>query len=299
MLLDGLRPSTGFLNIAHSAVSPSAGRAPAYIGFSAISPAPRSARRLSLALPLCESDSTASGRRKHEGGRVPKVRVYELAREFGVESTDVLKALQQCGEFVRSASSVVEPVVVLKLRDYYGSGGMRDEQSPGSQARSLTAEAARIFGVSTNDPRLASIRKRGHRARDSAPPLRPLVPASRWPHAGRAQQTPTIRTGPAARSSRRSAGVPRCWFGATPGCHRRAMYSTRHPAQKHVHPRGRDDGRGASARWRVRRLRCCSSPRALTSTSEDRPSSSLGHLGGWHVRKAPPPLTAPWPARTL
>ena len=34
-----------------------------------------------------------------------KVRVYELAKEFGVESKAVMVKLQEMGEFVRSASS--------------------------------------------------------------------------------------------------------------------------------------------------------------------------------------------------
>lgn len=38
-----------------------------------------------------------------------KVRVYELAKEFGLESKDVLKTLQDMGEYVRSASSTIEP----------------------------------------------------------------------------------------------------------------------------------------------------------------------------------------------
>ena len=34
-----------------------------------------------------------------------KVRVYELAKELGLESKEVLKTLNDMGEFVRSASS--------------------------------------------------------------------------------------------------------------------------------------------------------------------------------------------------
>ena len=48
-----------------------------------------------------------------------KVRVYELAKELGMESKDVLAKLQELGEFVRSASSTVEPPVVRKMRDLY------------------------------------------------------------------------------------------------------------------------------------------------------------------------------------
>ena len=45
-----------------------------------------------------------------------KVRVYELAKELGVESKVVMTKLQELGEFVRSASSTVEPPVVRKLK---------------------------------------------------------------------------------------------------------------------------------------------------------------------------------------
>jgi translation initiation factor IF-2 len=48
---------------------------------------------------------------------VAKVRVYELAKELGVESKVVMTKLQELGEFVRSASSTVEAPVVRKLRE--------------------------------------------------------------------------------------------------------------------------------------------------------------------------------------
>ncbi|MET9955510.1 translation initiation factor IF-2 [Streptomyces sp. NPDC006339] len=53
-----------------------------------------------------------------------KVRVYELAKEFGVESKVVMAKLQELGEFVRSASSTIEAPVVRKLTDaLQGPGG--------------------------------------------------------------------------------------------------------------------------------------------------------------------------------
>ena len=44
-----------------------------------------------------------------------KVRVYELAKELGVESKVVLAKLQEMGEFVRSASSTIEAPVARRL----------------------------------------------------------------------------------------------------------------------------------------------------------------------------------------
>ena len=50
-----------------------------------------------------------------------KVRVYELAKELGVDSKVALKKLNAMGEFVRSASSTVEPPVAKRLRDAFAS----------------------------------------------------------------------------------------------------------------------------------------------------------------------------------
>ena len=48
-----------------------------------------------------------------------KVRVYELAKDVGMDSNDVLAKLQEMGEFVRSASSTVEPPVVRKFLEKF------------------------------------------------------------------------------------------------------------------------------------------------------------------------------------
>jgi hypothetical protein len=51
------------------------------------------------------------------GGAEP--RVYELAAEFNVESKVVMTRLLEMGEFVRSASSIVEHAVAQKLREEF------------------------------------------------------------------------------------------------------------------------------------------------------------------------------------
>ncbi|MFF0298738.1 translation initiation factor IF-2 [Kitasatospora sp. NPDC004615] len=50
-----------------------------------------------------------------------KVRVYELAKELGLESKAVMAKLTELGEFVRSASSTIEAPVVRKLTDALGA----------------------------------------------------------------------------------------------------------------------------------------------------------------------------------
>ncbi len=49
-----------------------------------------------------------------------KVRVHELAKEFGIPSKQVLEKLGEMGEFVKSPSSTVEPPVVKRFTDTYG-----------------------------------------------------------------------------------------------------------------------------------------------------------------------------------
>jgi len=50
---------------------------------------------------------------------VAKVRVYELAKELGLDSKELLTKLQEVGEFVKSASSTVEAPVVRKLMEKF------------------------------------------------------------------------------------------------------------------------------------------------------------------------------------
>ncbi|QTE30587.1 translation initiation factor IF-2 [Pengzhenrongella sicca] len=59
-----------------------------------------------------------------------KVRVYELAKELGVESKTIMNKLGELGEFVRSASSTIEPPVVRKLRDLYPAGASDGAATP-------------------------------------------------------------------------------------------------------------------------------------------------------------------------
>ncbi len=82
-----------------------------------------------------------------------KVRVYELAREFGVESKAVMDQLKEMGEFVRSASSTIEAPVVRRLKEAFASTAAPQHQEqhtisrqrgPGREARlRLVTERAR------------------------------------------------------------------------------------------------------------------------------------------------------------
>ena len=63
-----------------------------------------------------------------------KVRVYELAKEFGVESKAVMAKLNEMGEFVRSASSTIEAPVVRRLKEAFGGPSAKSADGKKSQA---------------------------------------------------------------------------------------------------------------------------------------------------------------------
>ncbi|MCH8613338.1 translation initiation factor IF-2 [Arsenicicoccus dermatophilus] len=64
-----------------------------------------------------------------------KVRVYELAKELGVESKVLLEHLKNQGEFVRAASSTIEAPVVRRIRESFPAE-LADGKQPSASAPS-------------------------------------------------------------------------------------------------------------------------------------------------------------------
>lgn len=88
-----------------------------------------------------------------------KVRVYELAKELGVDSKRVMRTLGDMGEFVRSASSPLEPPVVAKMRDIFRGGTVATRLTSSANDDPI-AEAARIFGVDASSLRTSESKVR-------------------------------------------------------------------------------------------------------------------------------------------
>ncbi|MEU2601500.1 translation initiation factor IF-2 [Streptomyces hirsutus] len=116
-----------------------------------------------------------------------KVRVYELAKEFGVESKVVMAKLQELGEFVRSASSTIEAPVVRKLTDAFQQGGGNGKS-----------------GAKPGAPRKAAPRPAPSPAQ--ARPAAPRPPAAPKPPAA---QQPEAPSAPAPAASAPAASGPR------------------------------------------------------------------------------------------
>ncbi|MFF0436826.1 translation initiation factor IF-2 [Streptomyces sp. NPDC004327] len=129
-----------------------------------------------------------------------KVRVYELAKEFGVESKVVMAKLQELGEFVRSASSTIEAPVVRKLTDaLQGPGGSAGKTAAKPGAPRKAAPAPKPAAPAPAAAARPAAPKPGAPAPKPAPaapaaPVTPAAPASSTPAPAPAASGP--RPGP-------------------------------------------------------------------------------------------------------
>ncbi|MEU9194659.1 translation initiation factor IF-2 [Streptomyces hundungensis] len=115
-----------------------------------------------------------------------KVRVYELAKEFGVESKVVMAKLQELGEFVRSASSTIEAPVVRKLTDaLQGPGGNAGKSAakPGAPRKAAPAKPAAPSPAAAARPAAPKPGAPAPKPAPAAPaePAAPAAPASSTP----------------------------------------------------------------------------------------------------------------------
>ncbi|WP_079101404.1 translation initiation factor IF-2 N-terminal domain-containing protein [Streptomyces pathocidini] len=106
-----------------------------------------------------------------------KVRVYELAKEFGVESKVVMAKLQELGEFVRSASSTIEAPVVRKLTDAFqqGNGSGRAAGKPSAPRKAASPKPSPAQGAARPAAPKPGAAKP---AAEAGGPVTPAAPAS-------------------------------------------------------------------------------------------------------------------------
>lgn len=153
---------------------------------------------------------------------MPKARVYELAKELGVDSKTVLSKLEAMGEFVKSASSTVEPPVARKLRNAFassGQGNASDSKKPGHTAKKPAEPASHSMpkpaAPSAPKPAAPAAPKPRHAASKSDAPK----PGHRAPRPGESSQHGNRPNGNAPRpqgGDRRQSGRPTAVPGARP-----------------------------------------------------------------------------------
>ncbi|MDB0598053.1 translation initiation factor IF-2 [Bifidobacterium adolescentis] len=153
---------------------------------------------------------------------MPKARVYELAKELGVDSKTILSKLEAMGEFVKSASSTVEPPVARKLRNAFassGQGNASDSKKPGHTAKKPAEPASHSMpkpaAPSALKPAAPAAPKPRHAASKSDAPK----PGHRAPRPGESRQHGNRPNGNAPRpqgGDRRQSGRPTAVPGARP-----------------------------------------------------------------------------------
>ncbi|MFI9154651.1 translation initiation factor IF-2 [Streptomyces sp. NPDC053367] len=122
-----------------------------------------------------------------------KVRVYELAKEFGVESKVVMAKLQELGEFVRSASSTIEAPVVRKLTDAFQGGGSGKSAKPAAPRKAAPKPAPAPSPAQAARP--AAPRPAAPRPAAQAPAA-PAAPAASAPATPGPRPTPGPKPAP-------------------------------------------------------------------------------------------------------
>ncbi len=117
-----------------------------------------------------------------------KVRVYELAKELGLESKELLAKLAEVGEFVRSASSTVEAPVVRKLMDKFPNLVPAEAAPKAKKAPAKKAAVKKTVKVEDLPPELQQM------IEDATPAARPVAPTVR-PANNPFSTTPTTPAG--------------------------------------------------------------------------------------------------------
>ncbi|WP_301848245.1 translation initiation factor IF-2 [Rhodococcus pyridinivorans] len=148
-----------------------------------------------------------------------KARVHELAKELGVTSKELLARLKEQGEFVKSASSTVEPPVARRLRESFG-------KSEGDAAAKAAPTPAPKPGAPRPGPRptpaspapaAETARPKPGAPKPAAPkpapaPEKPAAPTPQAPAAQAAPQSPAAQApgatpqAPAAKPGPKPAG---------------------------------------------------------------------------------------------
>ncbi len=90
-----------------------------------------------------------------------KARVHELAKEFGVPSKDVLAALKDMGEFVKSASSTVEAPVARRLEETHGEAWKKAAEAKAAKKAAKKAPAKKATAADADNDRTRRGSRRG------------------------------------------------------------------------------------------------------------------------------------------
>ncbi|MGC8918583.1 translation initiation factor IF-2 [Streptomyces sp. PG2] len=235
-----------------------------------------------------------------------KVRVYELAKEFGVESKVVMAKLQELGEFVRSASSTIEAPVVRKLTDAFQQGGGNGKSgarpAPRKAAPRPAAPSPAQAGSTSPGPRPTGERPAAPKPGAPRPAAaeRPAAPAASAPTPGprpapapKPAPAPAPRPAPAAPAAPEFQAPPSAPTGPRPGARPAPKPGSRPAAPAQGQGQGQGQGRPAGQGHRPGGAAPRPGGRAAGPRPGNNPFTSGGSTG--MGRPAPRPQGGPRP----
>lgn len=143
-----------------------------------------------------------------------KLRVHELAKQLGITSKELLATLKEKGEFVKTASSTIEPPVVKKMRAHYeqdASSAAGAAEAPKAGAQKSTPQAKP--GAQPSAPKPGAVQQGQAKPGQPKPGQpkpgqeRPAKPAKSQPSAQRGQSGPGAK-GAVSGADKRQAARP-------------------------------------------------------------------------------------------
>ena len=148
-------------------------------------------------------------------------RVYDIAKELGIDSKVALAKLAELGEFVKSGSSTIAPPVAKKLREAFPDAKPKEEAPKKAPAKKAAAKAdapveetsATPAAPASAVPAAPAAKKAAAKATDEAPaaaaPAAPAAPAAAAPKAPSAATPGIPRPGNNPFASAQGMGIPR------------------------------------------------------------------------------------------
>ncbi len=126
-----------------------------------------------------------------------KVRVSELAKQYGVKSAEMITMLTDLGEYVKAPSSSVEPPVVKRFEDKYGAELLAKKEAAAAKkaAKKAPAKKPAVDEAPAAEPEAAAPPAPAPAPAEEAAPAQPEAPAASEP-AAPAAPTPGPRPGP-------------------------------------------------------------------------------------------------------
>ena len=108
-------------------------------------------------------------------------RVYDIAKELGIDTKDALAKLEQLGEYVKSGSSTIAPPVAKKLRDAFPAQAAAAKAAPAAPAKPKTEELAAPAAATPAAPAAAAPSAPATPASAAPAPAAPATPAAAAP----------------------------------------------------------------------------------------------------------------------